>query len=169
MKKIKILIGIIVILICSIIFYNNYISEKNIIDESNLEQNNYQQKFKLNYLQRKDLGIKTILDKNSSDKYDYSVYTFGGDVTITVENDMVYTLEDALSQNIISIEDILEQAKIDKKYGICQAGIYKDGGSTEYLYSGYTILKYDTLDGKNDLYIGMEGQIINRLNEILTK
>ena len=137
------------------------------ICEYNLEGSNYVQKFEMNYNQRKDLGIKTIIDKNSSDKYDYSVCTFGGDVTITIEGDMVYSLEDALSQNVISVEDILNQAKMDETYGLCESGYCLDGGSTEYLYTDYTILKYNTLDGNKDLYIGMRGQIINKINNII--
>ncbi|MGN1300948.1 MAG: hypothetical protein ACI4U9_00185 [Clostridia bacterium] len=137
------------------------------ICEYDLEGSNYVQKFEMNYNQRKDLGIKTIIDKDSSDKYDYSVCTFGGDVTITIEGDMVYSLEDALSQNVISVEDILNQAKMDETYGLCESGYCLDGGSTEYLYTDYTILKYNTLDGNKDLYIGMRGQIINKINNII--
>ena len=143
------------------------ITEFSEICEYDLKSSNYVQKFKMNYNQRKDLGIKTIIDKNSSDKYDYSVCTFGGDVTITIEKDMVYSLEDALSQNVISVEDILKQAKMDAAYGLCESGYYPDGGSIEYLYTDYTILKYNTLDGNKDLYIGMKGQIINEINKII--
>lgn len=137
------------------------------ICEYDLEGSNYVQKFKISYNQRKDLGIKTIIDKNTSEKYDYNICTFGGDVTITVEGDMVYSLEDALSQNVISGEDILEQAKMDEKYGLCEKGYYLDGGSTEYCYSDYTILKCDTLDENKDLYIGMKGQILSQINKII--
>lgn len=137
------------------------------ICEYDLKSSNYVQKFEMNYHQRKDLGIKTIIDKNLSDKYDYNVCTFGGDVTITIEKDMVYSLEDALNQNVISVEDILNQAKMDKTYGLCESGYYDDGGSVEYLYTDYTILKYDTLDENKDLYIGMKGQIINEINRAL--
>ncbi len=151
------------------LYFNTYadITEIPIICEYDLDSSNYKEKFELNYHQRKDLGIKTIIDKNLSDKYDYNVCTFGGEVTITIEKDMVYTLEDAIQQNVITAEDILNQAKIDEKYGICESRYYKDGGSTEYCYPEYTILKYNTLDGNQDLYIGMKGQVINQLNEIL--
>ena len=137
------------------------------ICEYDLEGSNYVQKFKITYNQRKDLGIKTIIDKNTSDKYDYNVCTFGGDVTITIEEDMVYSLEDALSQNVISGEDILEQAKMDERYGLCEKGYYMDGGSTEYVYSDYTILKCNTLNENKDLYIGMSGQILSQINKII--
>lgn len=151
------------------LYFNTYaeLAEIPSICEYDLDSSNYEEKFELNYEQRKDLGIKTIIDKNLVDKYDYNVCTFGGDVTITIEKDMVYRLEEAIHQNVITVEDILYQAKMDEKYGICEGRYYSDGGSKEYCYPEYTILKYDTLDGNQDLYIGMKGQIINQLNEIL--
>lgn len=151
------------------LYFNNYEKPEEVLSicEYDLGSSNYKERFELNYHQRKDLGIKTIIDKNLSDKYNYNVCTFGGEVTITVEKDMMYALEDAMQQNVITVEDILSQAKMDEKYGICECGYYSDGGSTEYCYPEYTILKYNTLDGNQDLYIGMKGQIINQLNGIL--
>ena len=126
----------------------------------NLESSNYNKKFELSYIQRKDLGIKNIYDTG-----DYSVKTFGGDVSITIEKDMVYSLEDALNKNVITADDILKQAEMDSKYGICQRGYYSDGGSTEYMYNNnqenYTILKLNTLNNEKDLVIGMSGKIID--------
>ena len=126
----------------------------------NLEPSNYNKKFGLSYIQRKDLGKKYIYDTG-----DYLVKTFGGDVSITIENDMVYSLEDALKKNVITADDILKQAEMDSKYGICQRGYYSDGGSTEYMYNNnqenYTILKLNTLNNEKDLVIGMSGKIID--------
>lgn len=124
-----------------------------------LESSNYEKKYDLLYDQRKDMGIKNIYDAG-----EYLVKTFGGDVSITIEGDMVYTLEDALNKKIITPDDIINQAKMDLKYGICQENYYQDGGSTEYCYYDkpqYTILKLNTLDNDRDLIIGMSGQIIN--------
>lgn len=130
-----------------------------------VETSNYNKKYTLLYKQRKDIGIKNIYDAG-----EYLVKTFGGDVDITIENDMVYKLEDALDKKIITPEDIINQAKMDLKYGICQKYYYNDGGSIEYSYFGelenqYTILKLNTLDNDKDLIIGMSGQIINLYNE----
>lgn len=128
----------------------------------NLESSNYNKKFELTYIQRKDLGIKNIYDSG-----DYLVKTFGGDVSITIENDMVYSLEDALSKNVITADDILKQAEMDSQYGICQKGYYSDGGSIEYMYANepYTILKLNTLNSEKDLVIGMSGKIIDLYNK----
>lgn len=132
-----------------------------------LESSNYTSKFKMNYYRRNDNKIKNIIDKNANNEYDYNIYTYGGDISFTFETDMVYSLEEALKQKVITIEEILEQAKIDLKYGICDEGYFSDGGSTEYRYSDYTILKYNTLDGNRDLVFGPRGQIINEVNEKL--
>ncbi len=140
------------------------VTEFPVICEYSLESSNYEQKFELTYMARKDMGVKKIAEKNQFDNSDFGVYTIAGDVSITIEGDMVYTLEDALSEKIITVQDILEQAKQDLKYGFCEEAYYQDGGSREYRYAEYTILKYNTLDGNRDLVIGMQGSIINQVN-----
>jgi len=130
-----------------------------------LESSNYSKKYDLVYKQRKDLGIKEIFDAG-----DYKIKTFGGDVSIIIEGgDVVYSLEDALNQKVITPDDLLSQAKMDSKYGICQEGLYSDGGSIEYCYytpnKKYTILKLNALDSEKDLIIGMGGQILNSYNK----
>lgn len=139
-----------------------YISEEKLpqICSYNILSSKYERKFELNYSQRKDLGIEEIYDNG-----EYKLKTFGGDVSVTIEEDMVYSLNDALNQGIITCEDIIAQANLDKEYGICDIGYYKDGGSTEYYYNRYTILKMNSLSGDNDLVIGMQGAIINSYNK----
>ena len=126
------------------------------------------EKFEISYSQRTDKKLKTIVDKNQNSKYDYNVYTFGGDVSITI-NDKMYSLEDAIQQNLITANDIVEQAKIDSKSGICKENSYYDGGSKEYEYSNYTILKYNTLFDEKDLVIGIKGKIMDKVKEILNR
>ena len=145
------------------------VAEFPIICSYSLESSNYTNKFELNYHQRKDKGLKTIIDHNTNVDYEYSVHTLGGDVDFTIENDMVYTFEKALEEKIITVEDILNQAKMDAEYGICYREDYSDGGSTEFMYEDYTILKYSTLDGLEDLVIGYKGQIINEVNKVIDK
>ena len=140
------------------------VTEFPVICEYSLESSSYEKKFELTYMGRKDMGVKRIAEKNQFDNLDFGVYTIAGDVSITIEGDMVYSLEDALSQSVITVQDILEQAKADKKYGFCEEAYYSDGGSIEYRYSTYTILKYNTLDSNKDLEIGMPGTIINQVN-----
>ena len=132
-----------------------------VIFEYNLDSSLYEKTYDLTYHGRKDMGIKQIAKTNQFDNINYGLYTLAGDVTITLEQDMVYSLEDALNQKIISIQSILDQAKLDEKYGICEMGYYQDGGSIEYRYKDYTVLKFNALDGNKDLIIGMPGSIIN--------
>lgn len=131
-----------------------------------LESSNYTKSINMHYYQRKDLGIKTVVDKNVNSEYDYNIKTFGGDVSFTFDTDMVYTFEEAIKQKVVTGEEILKQAKTDAKYGICEERIFYDGGSTEYGYPDYTILKYNTLDGNKDLVIGFRGQIINQVDKL---
>lgn len=142
------------------------VTELPVICSYSLESSNYTNNINLHYYQRKDLGIKTIVDKNTNSNYDFNVFTFGGDVSFTIDTDMVYTFEEALKQNVVTIDGILEQAKLDAKYGVCEERLFKDGGSIEYGYADYTILKYNTLDGNKDLVIGFKGQIINQVNKL---
>jgi len=131
-----------------------------------VDSSNYSEKFNLLYNQRKDLGIKEIFDAG-----DYKIKTFGGEVSIIMDGgDVVYSLEDALNQKIITPEDIISQAQKDSRYGICVNRMYYDGGSIEYSYYGegnnqYTILKLNTVDGEKDLVIGMGGQILSSYNK----
>ena len=143
------------------------VTEMPIICSYSLESSNYTQKFDLTYIQRKDLGIDKIIDKEKSVEYDFNIYTYGGDVSITIESDMVYDLKKALEEKVITAEDILNQARIDADYGICYEGAYSDGGSVEFCYEDYTILKFNTLDGNEDLVIGMKGQIINSVDDLI--
>ena len=135
-----------------------------------LDSSNYKKDFELSFHQRKDMGAKKIIGPESSViPIGYSVYTVGGDVTFTIENDTVYDFEKALKEKVITTEQILEQAKIDDKYGVCKEGMYRDGGTLEYLYDDYTIIKYNTLDGNEDLVIGPKGSIRNKVDEIIYK
>ena len=135
-----------------------------------LDSSNYKKDFELTFNQRKDMGEKKIIGLESSViPIGYSVYTVGGDITITIEGDMVYDFEKAIKEKVITIEQILEQAKLDDKYGVCKEGMYSDGGTMEYLYDDYTIIKYNTLDGNEDFVIGPKGSIRNKVDEIIYK
>ena len=146
-----------------VIFYSYTIdlTEIPVIFEYDLDGSLYEKKYDLTYHGRKDMGIKQIAKTNQFDNINYGLYTLAGDITVTIEQDMVYSLENALNEKIISVQSILDQAKEDEKYGICEASFYSDGGSIEYRYKDYTILKFNSLDGNKDLIIGFSGTIIN--------
>ena len=97
--------------------------------------------------------VYTILDKSETDKYDYNIYGYDGIVNIKIAG-KEYSLKEALLENKITMEEIIEKASKDEKDGKITAEMYKDGGSMEYYYDNYTIIKFATLSGNGDVYIG---------------
>lgn len=95
----------------------------------------------------------TILDKSETNKYNYNIYGYDGNVSIKIDGNE-YSLKDALLENKITMEEIIEKANKDKEDGKITAEMYKDGGSMEYHYDNYTIVKFATLSGNRDVYIG---------------
>lgn len=57
------------------------------------------------------------------------------------------------------MEEIIAKANKDLPDAIS----YDDGGSIEYHYENYTIIKFHTLDGNRDVYIGTKNMTINDL------
>ena len=72
-----------------------------------------------------------------------------------------YSLKEALLENRITMEEIIAKANQDEKDGKIKTEMYKDGGSIEYHYENYTIIKYHTLDGNRDVYIGTKNLKLN--------
>lgn len=58
------------------------------------------------------------------------------------------------------MNEIIQKANQD----IPNATIYKDGGSIEYHYKDYTIIKVHRIDGNRDVYIGGPKLNINDLS-----
>ncbi len=104
--------------------------------------------------------IYTILDKSETDKYDYTIYGYDGSVNIRIDG-KDYSLKEALSENKITMEEIIAKANQDEKDGKIKADMYRDGGSMEYHYENYTIIKCHTLDGNRDVYIGTKDLKLN--------
>ena len=75
------------------------------------------------------------------------------DVIITVDGEQ-HSLAHALKRGKITMSAILAKANQDVSDGVIQDLRYKDGGSTVFKYPDYTIVKYHTLDGNDDMYIG---------------
>ncbi len=158
-KLILIIIGI--LLIIALIFgisicikNNNSNSEKQdeVQNEAQSEENN---EIKIIFTRRKDLEVTEIYDTG-----EYKICTFGGNVQVVV-NGETYDLKDALEEKIITGNDIIDQGKNDVKNNDCDYISYKDGGTVEYLYDNYTILKLNIMDGENDLVIGMKDSIMD--------
>lgn len=108
--------------------------------------------------------IVDVLKKGENNKYNYNIYSYKGTVDIEI-NDKKMSLRDALINNEISVEEILEKAQKDAfEDKIIFGDHFLDGGSTIYIYDDYAIIKLNTLDGNNDLYIGVPSMNINDLD-----
>ena len=84
----------------------------------------------------------------------YNLYYHGlEDVIITVDGEQ-HSLAHALKRGKITMSAILAKANRDVADGVIQDLRYKDGGSAVFKYPDYTIVKYHTLDGNDDMYIG---------------
>lgn len=100
--------------------------------------------------------IYTILDKSETDKYDYTIYGYDGSVNIRIDG-KEYSLKEALLENKITMEEIIAKANKDFPNAVS----YDDGGSMEYHYENYTIIKCHRLDGNRDVYIGTKNMTLN--------
>lgn len=118
-------------------------------------------KFSLTYTMRNDNEIKEIYNAG-----DHKIKTFGGNVSISVNNN-TYSLEKALTDRIITENDLLEQAMLDSQNGICQTDVANDGGSRVFWYKNFSIAKLNTVQGDKDLVIGMAGDILTLYNHAI--
>ena len=92
------------------------------------------------------------LYKNNSD---FDLYYYGLDeVNIFVDNKTM-SLEEALRNGKMTLDGIIAKANKDANNDVVKIGQYNDGGTTEYYYDDYTIIKYHSLDGNRDVYIGI--------------
>ncbi len=105
--------------------------------------------------------IYAILDKSETNKYNYTIYAYDGSVNIRI-NGEEYSLKEALLEDKITMEEIIAKANKDFPNTIS----YDDGGSIEYHYDNYTIIKYHTIDGNRDVYIGTRDMTINDLGNL---
>ena len=84
----------------------------------------------------------------------YNLYYHGlEDVIITVDGEQ-HSLAHALKRDKITMSAILAKANQDVADGVIEEISYDDGGSSVFKYPDYTIVKYHTLDGNDDMYIG---------------
>ena len=121
--------------------------------------------FKLEFISDSSKGRQLILSKSENSKYNYDIYSYNGDVNIIINNEK-FALRDALLNNKISVEEILDKANKDAEESKIFKGAYSDGGSVDYFYTNYTILKYHTLGGNRDMYIGELAMDRNALDDL---
>ncbi len=92
---------------------------------------------------------------------DTNLYYYGLDKVMITIKGFTMPLETALEKGRITLDGIIANCNQDVMDGILKELVYKDGGSQVYKYPDYTIIKYHTLDGNRDVYIGSTDMDIN--------
>ncbi len=115
---------------------------------------------------------RMVLSSDDIDKFtsfghisDVNLYYYGLDEVMITIKGFTMPLEKALEQGRITLQGIIAKANQDVTDGLLEELVYKDGGSQVYKYPDYTIIKYHTLDGNRDVYIGsadMDIEIANK-------
>ena len=120
----------------------------------------YNSEYTLNITRKEDdsnIKKELITDKNFEQKHGYNVYYYGVEKVKVLQNGKEVDLKEAISKDNAIIEKIVLKAEKDTGLGIVKNyGMYKDGGTAEYTYDNYNIIKCDRLsEGGNikDVYI----------------
>ncbi len=146
-----------------VIYYTGYIMESYPaqINTNKISTEGYKD-FEITVKKSNNITKKKILNNKDlkTDGQDFNLYYYGLDeVNVKVDNkDM--SLEEALKSGKLTLHGIVEKANTDFPNAIT----YKDGGSMEYHYGNYTIIKYHTLDGNRDVYIGTKDLKLTDIN-----
>ena len=95
----------------------------------------------------------------------YSVYFYDiEDVEFEYKGN-IFDFKVALMNKQLLIDKVIEQAEDDAKSGKNKKEIYMDGGSIKYKYDKFSIIKYNSLDGNRDIYVGKPNMDINVLDQ----
>ena len=145
-----------------VVYYTGYIMESYPaqINTNKIDVDGYKN-FEITVKKSTDISKKKIINNKdlASDGKDFNLYYYGLDeVNVKVDNKEM-SLEKALKSGKITLNGIVEKANTD----IQDATIYKDGGSLEYHYKDYTIIKVHKEDGNRDVYIGIPEMELNDL------
>jgi len=147
-----------------IITYDNKIqSDTNTIIGADIDTDGYD-KFEFEVVESEKIEKKKILNNKDLDKFnsDYDLYYYGLEEVNVKVDDKVMTLEKALRDGYLTLSGILSKANKDKGDNVVS---YDDGGSREYQYESFVIIKYHKLDGNRDMYICKARTTLNDLNK----
>ena len=140
MKKFNfiIVIAIVLTIIVAIIILNLQYRRFNVITyipPTNVEKNN-------------DTIITSIIRLQ-----DFDIVFYGNDKFYLNYNGKKVELKESLINRSININQLLVQAEEDFKNKIVSKNEYLDGGSIEYIYENFRIIKMNSLNGNKNLYI----------------
>lgn len=147
-----------------IINYTGYIKETYPaqIDTDDILINGYEE-FELTVKNASNQNKTKIASNQELDPYstDCDLYYYGlEEVNITIDNKTI-PLEEALKTGKMTLDGLIIKANKD----IPNPEIYKDGGSMEYHYDNYTIIKMHKLDGNRDVYIGTKDMTMRSIQK----
>ena len=149
-----------------IIKYRGYIKETYPaqIDTDEILTEGFEE-FELSVKESENKKKNKILNNQELYKWnsDFDLYYYGlEEVNIFVDNKTM-SLEEALRNGKMTIDGILAKANQDVSDGKIKSEMFKDGGTTEWYYEDYTIIKRHSLDGNRDVYIGIPEMRLNNL------
>lgn len=157
-----------------IINYNGFIQETYPaqITTDDIDCDGYDD-FEILVKKSENLEKKKILNSKDIDKYngDFDLYYYGlEEVNVKVDNKEM-SLEKALKDGYVTLDGLISKAnkdvaEVEESYNnlpihanpplmLPRSAMCQDGGSMIYWYYDYTIIKYHTLEGDRDVYIGV--------------
>lgn len=113
--------------------------------------------FEITVKESKEKNKTKILNDMDIHKYnsDVNLYYYGlEEVNVKVDNKTM-SLEEALRSGKLTLDGLIIKARKDANNKLIERKERNDGGTVEFLYKDYTIIKYHTLDGNRDVYIGI--------------
>ena len=120
----------------------------------------YNSEYTLNITRKEDdskIKRELITDKKFKQKHGYNVYYYGVKEVKVLQNGREIDLKEAISKDNEIIEKIVLKSEKDTGLGIVtNYGMYNDGGTAEYTYNNYNIIKCDKLSENGnirDVYI----------------
>ena len=120
----------------------------------------YNSEYTLNITRKEDdsnIKRELITDKKFKQKHGYNVYYYDVEKVKVLQNGKEVDLKEAISKDNAIIEKIVSKAEKDAGLGIVtNYGMYNDGGTSEYTYNNYNIIKCDKLSENGnikDVYI----------------
>ncbi len=117
-------------------------------------------------VKKSDKIAKTKILNNQElykDNSDFDLYYYGLDEVNIFVDDKTMSLEDALRSGKMTVDGILAKANQDVSDGTIKSVEYDDGGTAEWYYDKYTIIKRHSLDGNRDVYIGVPKMRLNNI------
>ena len=109
----------------------------------------------------------TLISKKDS-KIPFDIFTVGMDFKLKIDG-KDYSFKDAVAQGLLDEKKLFNKLEQDKKDGKSTSKMYKDDGATIiYKYNDYSIVKYNSTDGTEDMYI-TKAKDLDALEAILNK